>query len=68
MPSPFPGMDPYLTRGPIGPARLAGRLQSSLRRGPVPKRILYGEDPIEPPLEPEQAEWVKAILPSASVS
>jgi len=47
-------------------------LQAAFNRaydaGPYRKRILYGEDPIEPPLEPEQAEWVKAILPSASVS
>ncbi len=43
-------------------------LQAAFNRaydaGPYRKRILYGEDPIEPPLEIEQTEWAKAILPS----
>jgi hypothetical protein len=30
--------------------------------GPYRKRILYGEDPIRPPLRPEQAEWARSIL------
>jgi hypothetical protein len=34
--------------------------------GPYRKRIRYGEDPIKPPLRCEQAEWVKALLKSAS--
>ena len=25
----------------------------------------YGEDPIEPPLQPEHAEWVKSLLQAA---
>jgi hypothetical protein len=43
-------------------------LQAAFNRaydaGPYRKRILYGKDAIEPPLEIEQTEWAKAILPS----
>jgi hypothetical protein len=34
--------------------------------GPYRKRIRYGDDPIDPPLRPEQAEWVKTILKPAT--
>jgi hypothetical protein len=47
-------------------------LQAAFNRaydaGPYRKRISYGADPIEPLLQPEQAEWVKALLQAAAAS
>jgi hypothetical protein len=41
-------------------------LQAAFNRaydaGPYRKRIRYGEDPIKPPLRPEQAQWAKALM------
>ena len=41
-------------------------LQAAFNRaydaGPYRKRIQYGEDPIKPPLRPEQAKWAKHLL------
>jgi len=48
MPSPFPGMDPYLEN-----PRWFHGLHNNY------------QDPVEPPLQPEKADWFKVIVRAA---
>jgi hypothetical protein len=72
MPSPFPGMDPYLEspRLPLLPEDppvlldLQAAFNQAYDAGPYRKTIWYGKDPIDRPLQPEQATWAASRVNS----
>jgi hypothetical protein len=57
---------PLLPEDPVVLLDLQAAFDRVYDAGPYRKRIRYSEDPIEPPLRREQAEWAKTILKPAS--
>jgi hypothetical protein len=61
MPSPFPGMDPYLENPEIFPD-FHDSFVTCYDAGPYAREIDYSESQIIPPLDANQAAWVTEIL------
>jgi hypothetical protein len=57
---------PLLPGDPSVPLDLQAAFNRAYDAGPYPKRILYGQDSIEPPLQTEQDAWARALLGAAA--
>jgi len=53
---------PLLPGDPEVPLSLQGVFERAYNAGPYRRAVSYGEEPIIPPLRPEQLEWVKERL------
>jgi Protein of unknown function (DUF4058) len=59
---------PLLAEDPSVLLDLQAAFDRAYDAGPYRKRIRYGEDAIDPPLEPEQVEWAKTLLKAGQAS
>lgn len=59
---------PLLPQDPPVLLDLQAAFNRAYEAGPCRKRIVYGEDPVEPPLQPGQAAWLQALIQAAPAS